>query len=208
MVWNFPDDRESKRSYLLDAVEAVRQIVLDGIEEAESCYTLPGGTFDALYEAGLFWLKLPEVLGGAEADPLIQIEVIEALASIDASAAWSVMIGSQSTGLPAAWLPQDALEEVFGGDRLPVAAGSLMPSGTAERVPGGYRVKGRWAYASGIQHCAWVNATVRINDATTTTSADLPSLRRVVLPTADVQIHDNWDAVGLKGVGKLRLFHR
>lgn len=198
MGWNFPTDRETKRSHLLNAVETVRPAVLDGVEESETRYTLPKATFDALYEAGLFWLKLPQVLGGAEADPLLQIEVIEALATIDASAAWSVMIGSQSTGLPAAWLPDDALDVVFGGDGIPVAAGSLMPSGTAKRVPGGYQVNGRWAYASGIKHCDWVNATVRVEGAT---SSGLPSLRRVVLPTAEVRIHDNWDAVGLKGSG-------
>lgn len=145
MSWDFPQDRELRRRYLLDAVESVRAVVLAGVEQAEEKYTLPPASFDALYEAGLFWLKLPTALGGAEADPLIQIEVIAALAEIDASAAWSVMVGSQSTGLPAAWLPDDALGVVFGDGRTPVAAGSLMPSGTAERVDGGYRVSGRWA---------------------------------------------------------------
>lgn len=198
MDWNFPDDRASKRRHLLDAVESVGATVVAGIEQAEADYALPRASFDALYDAGLFWLKLPRVLGGAEADPLIQIEVIAALAEVDAAAAWSVMIGSQSTGLPAAWLPDDALEVVFGGERIPVAAGSLMPSGTAERVPGGYRVNGRWAFASGIQHCDWVNATVRFDDAP---SGGLSSLRRVVVPIADVELHDNWDAVGLKGSG-------
>ncbi|MFT7649469.1 MAG: alkylation response protein AidB-like acyl-CoA dehydrogenase [Candidatus Poriferisodalaceae bacterium] len=198
MSWNFPTGRESKRRHLMDRVESVRTVVLAGVDAAESLYRLPDLTFDALYEAGLFWLKLPEVLGGAEADPLIQIEVIEALATIDASAAWSVMIGSQSTGLPAAWLPDDALDVVFGEGSTPVAAGSLMPSGTATPVEGGYRVTGRWAFASGISHCRWVNATVRIEGVA---EAGLPSLRRVVLPTAEVDIHDNWNAVGLKGSG-------
>lgn len=198
MDWNFPSDRASKRRYLLDAVESVRPVVLAGIDKAEAEYTLSSASFDALYDAGLFWLKLPEVLGGAEADPSIQIEVIAALAEVDASAAWSVMIGSQSTGLPAAWLPDDALQVVFGGKRRPVVAGSLMPSGTAERVPGGYRVNGRWGFASGIRHCEWVNATVRFADAP---SGGLPSLRRVVLPTSEVEVHDTWDAVGLKGSG-------
>lgn len=198
MEWDFPVEREAKRRHLLDAVEQIRPAIVKGIPEAEAHYCLPISTFDALYEAGLFWLKLPEALGGAEADPLIQIEVIAALAAIDASAAWTVMIGSQSTGLPAAWLPDEALEVVFGDGRTPVAAGSLMPSGTAERVTGGYRVSGRWAFASGIRHCQWVNATVRFEDDR---SGGLPSLRRVVVPTADVEIHDNWDAVGLKGSG-------
>ncbi|MFT7598668.1 MAG: alkylation response protein AidB-like acyl-CoA dehydrogenase [Acidimicrobiales bacterium] len=198
MSWDFPEDRELKRRYLLDAVDSVRQTVLAGVEQGEDEYALPADSFEALYDAGLFWLKLPTALGGAEADPLIQIEVIAALAQIDAAAAWSVMIGSQSTGLPAAWLPDDALNVVFGDSRTPVAAGSLMPSGTADRVAGGYRVTGRWSFASGIQHCEWVNATVRFEDDP---DGGLPSFRRVVVPTAEVEIHNNWDAVGLKGSG-------
>lgn len=198
MHWDFPENRDAKRRFLLDAVESVRSVVLADVEEAEANYTLPKASFDALYQAGLFWLKLPQVLGGAEADPLIQIEVIAALARVDAAAAWSVMIGSQSTGLPAAWLPEDALDVVFGGQRIPVVAGSLMPSGTATRVAGGYRVDGRWPFASGIRHCDWVNATVRVLDET---ADGLSALRRVVVPVADVQVHDNWDAVGLKGSG-------
>lgn len=197
MAWDFPADREDKRTYLLEAVEAVRDIIVEGVEPSETLRTLHPKTFEALYEAGLFWLKLPADLGGAEADPLIQIDVIEALATIDASAAWSVMIGSQSTALPAAWLPDSAVDQIFGGERLPVAAGSLMPSGTATPVPGGYRVSGRWAFASGIRHTDWVNATVRIDDPD---SGPVP-LHRVVLPISQVTIHDNWDAVGLKGTG-------
>ena len=31
-----------------------------------------------------------------------------------------------------------------------------MPSGKAEKVEGGYRVSGRWGYATGIQHGDWM----------------------------------------------------
>ncbi|MGI9613418.1 MAG: acyl-CoA dehydrogenase family protein [Acidimicrobiales bacterium] len=208
MIGRFPDDPAALRGCLLDAVDTVSPVILAGVERAEAHFRLPSATFDALYDAGLFWLKLPRALGGAEADPMIQIEVIAALAAIDASAAWSVMIGSQSTGLPAAWLADDGLAQVFGEGPTPVAAGSLMPSGRARRVSGGYRVTGRWPYASGIAHCRWVNATVHVDDPTddrvgvgAESGGGLAELRRVVVPIADVEIHDNWDAVGLRGSG-------
>ena len=198
MIGHFPADRAALRRCLLDAVEEVSPVIASGIEQAEVDFRLPATTFEALYDAGLFWLKLPRALGGAEADPLVQIEVIAALAEVDASTAWSVMIGSQSTGLPAAWLPEDGLAAVFGSGPTPVAAGSLLPSGRAQPVPGGFRVTGRWPFASGIAHCRWVNATVHVDDAA---GEGLASLRRVVVPTVDVEIHDNWDAVGLRGSG-------
>ena len=83
----FPTEREAKRQFLLSAVDQIRDLVIDTADEAEKSRTLPSALFDAMYETGLFWMKLPEVLGGAEADPLTQVEVIESLARLDASAA-------------------------------------------------------------------------------------------------------------------------
>ena len=72
-----------------------------------------------------------------------------------------------------------------------------LPSGQAIPVDGSYRVSGRWAFASGIRHAQWVTATARVvRDGTTP-----PALRRVVMPVADVQIHDNWQVMGLQGTG-------
>ena len=123
----FPVGREENRAFLLQAVDELRDAVRDSADEAERTRTLPRSLYQAIYESGLFWMKLPEVLGGAEADPLIQMEVIEALARVDASAAWNVMIGSQSIALPAAWLPDAAVADIFVDGDFPVAAGSLMP---------------------------------------------------------------------------------
>jgi alkylation response protein AidB-like acyl-CoA dehydrogenase len=67
----FPTEREAKRRFLLSAVDQIRDVIRDSADEAEESRTLPGVVFDAMYETGLFWMKLPEVLGGAEADPLI-----------------------------------------------------------------------------------------------------------------------------------------
>ena len=72
------------------AVEKVRSTVLAGAPEAEANATLPASTVDALYQSGIFALKLPEELGGAEADPVTQLEVIEAVSRIDPSAGWCV----------------------------------------------------------------------------------------------------------------------
>lgn len=193
----FPVGREEKRAFLLQAVDGLRDAVRDSADEAERTRTLPRSLYQAIYESGLFWMKLPEVLGGAEADPLIQMEVIEALARVDASAAWNVMIGSQSIALPAAWLPDAAVADIFVDGDFPVAAGSLMPSGIGVPEGNGFRVTGRWSFASGIRHCRWVNATIRVEKP----GFEDHELRRVVLPTEDVTIHDNWDSIGLKGTG-------
>ena len=105
MLWNFPPGREEKRQVLLDAVAEVREVLEAGADQSEEEGTLPQDSVDALYESGLLGLKLPAELGGAEADPVTQLEVIEALARIDASAAWCTMIGATSMGSWGAFCP-------------------------------------------------------------------------------------------------------
>ena len=66
----FPQERRKKRRFLLDSVEAVGDTVAATADESEQLGTLAPAVVDAIREAGLFTLKLPRTLGGAEADPL------------------------------------------------------------------------------------------------------------------------------------------
>jgi alkylation response protein AidB-like acyl-CoA dehydrogenase len=193
----FPTDREAKRQVLLAAVERVRDTLLAGADAAEANATLPPATVQALDEAGLLALKLPAVLGGAEADLVTQLEVLEAVTYIDTSAGWCTLIGAAAIAGPGAFLADEAIAQIFVDGQVPRAAGTFMPSGQAVPVEGGYRVSGRWAFASGIRHAQWVSATTRVIGE----GAAAPALRRMVMPVTDVQIHDNWQVMGLQGTG-------
>ena len=98
-VATFPEEREAKRRALLDKVESLRDVIVAGEDEAEAIGTLPQATVDAIHEAGLFAYKSARVLGGAEADAMTQLEVVEAASRIDAAAGWSIMIGSGTLSL-------------------------------------------------------------------------------------------------------------
>jgi alkylation response protein AidB-like acyl-CoA dehydrogenase len=197
MHWKFPTEREEKRQVLLAAVARVRATLLAGADEAEASATLPPATVQALDDAGLLALKLPAVLGGAEADLVTQLEVLEAVTYIDTSAGWCTLIGAAAIAGPGAFLADEAVAQIFAGGRVPRAAGAFMPSGQAVPVDGGYRVSGRWAFASGIRHAQWVSATARV----VSDGAAAPALRRMVMPVSAVRIHDNWQVMGLQGTG-------
>jgi indole-3-acetate monooxygenase len=189
--------RADSRRALLDAVEHVRATVATGADEAERLRTLPATTVAALRETGLLGLKLPGVLGGAEADPVTQMDVIEALTTIDASAGWCLMVGATTGALPGVFLGDDAVAVVFEGGRMPLAAGCYMPTGHAVAAPGGFRVTGRWAFASGIRHAAWVSGTAWV----VRDGAQTAERRVFVVRTDDVEIHDTWYVAGLRGTG-------
>ena len=196
MIGTFPEQREAKRQALLDAVESLRGVFLAGSDEGEAAGTLPQSTVDAIYDSGLFSFKTPQVLGGAEADAMIQMDVIEAASRIESAAGWCLMIGAGSLSGMAAFLPNEAIDEIFVGGTAPKTAGVAAPTGKATLVEGGYRVSGRWAFASGIRHSQWVGFGAMVADGNST----LQQVRMVV-PTSQVQIHDNWDGLGLRGTG-------
>jgi len=196
MVVKFPVEQAQKRRFLLEAVARVRDILAAHAEEGESLKTLPPASVAALTDSGLFAMKCPAELGGAEADPVTQIEVIEATSYIDPSAGWCLSICNGALAVTGSCLPQEAINQLFAADRPPRMAGSLTP-GRATLVDGGYRVNGRWSWASGIRHAEWVAGftLVELN------GGGAPCPRMMVFPAGQVQIHDNWNVAGLKGTG-------
>ena len=193
----FPAEREAKRRALMDAVDSVRDILESGAEEGEETGTLPQASVDALYDSGLLRLKMPYVLGGAEADLVTQLDVLEAVCEIEPSAGWCLMIGAASMGGVGAFLPDDAVEEIFAGGQPPKTAGVFAPFGKAVPVDGGYLLSGRWSFASGIRHSNWISAGARV----VTEDTGYPVQVRATMRTSDVKIHDNWRVMGLRGTG-------
>ena len=193
----FPKDRAAKRRVLLDAVGEVRPVLEASAQEGEETATLPKASADALYESGLFRLKLPHVLGGAEADLVTQLDVLEAVSEIEPSAGWCLMIGAASLGGVGAFLADDAIEEIFANGNPPKSAGVFAPFGTAVPTDGGYLVSGRWSFASGIRHSQWISAGARV----VTEESGYPAQVRATMRTSDVNIHDNWQVMGLRGTG-------
>ena len=193
----FPHNREENRRVLMDAVESVRGKLEAGAEESERIGTLAPASVEALYESGLLRLKTPHVLGGAEADLVTQLDVLEAVSRIDPASGWCLMIGAASLGGLAAFLPDEAIEEVFVRGQPPRVAGAAAPSGTATPVEGGYQITGRWQFGSGIQHAEWVSAGARVAGG----FAGYPRQLRVIMPRHKVKVHDNWEVMGLRGTG-------
>ena len=194
---SFPTDRVAKRRVLMDAVASVRATLEAGAMDAEAHATLPPASVDALYDSGLLRLKTPHVLGGAEADPVTQLDVLEAVSRIEPAAGWCLMIGAASLGGLSAFLPDDAIEEIFVVGRPPKVAGAAAPAGIATPVEGGYRLTGHWQFGSGIQHAEWVSAGARVAGG----SDDHPRQLRVAMPRHQVKVHNNWQVMGLRGTG-------
>lgn len=155
---------------------------------------LPDELARSMAEAGLFALLVPRALGGLELDPLTAAEVVEAASRIDGSAGWAVMIGTQSAWF-ASFLPPPVAERVVGRPGATLA-GVLRPGGRAVPVDGGYRVSGRWGFASGCTYADHLYGTCVVE------RPDRPrTIRLVYMPAAEATVLDTWRSVGLRATG-------
>lgn len=103
----------------------------------------------ALVDHRLYRLWVPRTLDGEELPLPLSLALFEATSRLDGSFGWAVTIGTGG-GLFAAQLEPAFAREIFEPPDA-LIAGSGTASGVATAVPGGYRVSGRWAYASGSQ---------------------------------------------------------
>ena len=192
-----PTERGELRRHLLDAIARIRPRLEADAEANDATETLEWSSVEALYREGLLSLKVPRELGGPEVDPLLYLELIDELSYINTSAGWCAFINSTSTALCGAFIPDAGVERIFPGDRMPIASGALIPRGLATPVEDGWRVSGRWPFASGSAHSSWLLAGFRI------VRDDEPGPEHMIMacPVEDVQFLNNWQVMGLQGTG-------
>lgn len=186
---------------VLDAIRALAPGLVARGEEIELARKLPPDIAADLARAGLFKLCVPAAYGGGEASPRVLLEAIEAVAQADGSAGWCVMIGATS-GASAAYLEPAVAREIH-GDPMSVTGGIFAPRGRAVRDGAGYRVDGRWQWASGSGHCRWMKGgCVVIDDGKPRMIRDgVPDSRMVYMPADRIEFLDTWFSSGLKGTG-------
>jgi alkylation response protein AidB-like acyl-CoA dehydrogenase len=201
MTQAFPEDRLAKRHMLLAAVDRIAATLRASGPKSEELGTLAPEAVNALRDAGMFRLKLAAAMGGAEADPVTEMLVLEGLAYHDLTSGWCTMVGATGIASLGTFLPQAGLDRVFAGGHVPTAAITFFPAGRAVREGDGYRVNGRWRFNSGIGHAEWVVAGAVV-EGTEAENGGRPLVIFTSFPKADVTLYDNWrGVVGLRGTG-------
>jgi indole-3-acetate monooxygenase len=191
----------------IDYVELARGLapMLRGAaDEIEEQRQLPARVVEALIEGGFFRLLLPRSLDGAELHPLHYVQVLEEVARIEPSTAWSL---GQNSGcsMTAPYLDPAVAREIFGPPHGILAWGPDVPgAGRGVVVAGGIRVTGRWGFATGSRHATWLGAHVPLFEPDGTPRRNpngRPAVRTVLFPKASAEIIDNWQVIGLRGTG-------
>jgi alkylation response protein AidB-like acyl-CoA dehydrogenase len=186
-----------------DAVARARAIaatVAASADALEQTQRFPPALLDALHGARLFRLLLPRSAGGDEVAPWTYFDAVVEIARHDASVAWCVFVAN-SSAIIAAFLTPPAAEEIFADPRTTIAWGPPNAC-TAVAAPGGYRVSGRWDFASGCRHAGWMGAhcnVVQPDGALRLNKAGRPTIRTLLFPIGQARLIHTWDVIGLRG---------
>ncbi|MEV4400022.1 acyl-CoA dehydrogenase family protein [Nonomuraea sp. NPDC049607] len=179
----------------LDRARDLRPLIESEAAEAEALGRLTEPVVTALHEAGLFDVWLPAPLGGAELSPPELLAVFEELSYADPSTGWVVMATTLENGTGGAYLGDEAVEDIFRGPRTPLFAGQGTRPGTAVPEDGGFRLTGRWSFASAMPHARYVHSLGVVEGT--------GEERIFITPVEDAKLLGNWDVLGLRATGSV-----
>jgi len=188
---------------LLSDIDALAPMIARLAPDIERGRRLPQELVSALKSARVFSMVVPRRYGGLGLASPDALRAVTALSRLDGSVGWNVMIGHVASLLP--FLVSEAFcERIFQDGEDHVIAASGQPAGTAERVPGGWRVTGSWPFASGCQNAEWIGGACVMMEGGSPIAdphAPGPMTRHCLLPSSEWQILDTWHVFGLKGTG-------
>jgi alkylation response protein AidB-like acyl-CoA dehydrogenase len=178
---------------IMRRVAAISPALADHARACDAARQLVPESLHLMIDAGLFRILQPSEVGGYELPMRTEAEAVSALSEACPSSGWVLMVMGAHHWVVGC-LPEQGQDDVFGGGRNGLVAGTLSWQGTADAVEGGYRVNGRWQFCSGVDHSEWV----MLGCADPKTHG--PGVHLVV-PRSEIEIDDTWYVMGLQGTG-------
>ena len=158
---------------------------------------VPKDFVDRLKQTGIYRAATPARFGGEPLPPAEFLRRIERISEVDGSTGWVASFGSALVYLAA--LPLETQERIYAAGPDIAFAGALFPPQRAAETARGYRVAGRWKFASGCVGADLLGVGLPGDDE----SGGKP--RTAVLRPEQVEIVPEWDVVGMRGTGSFDL---
>jgi len=191
-------DGNGAYAHMIARAKALIPRLRERASRTEELRRLPPETERELHESGLLRILQPKRVGGSELDYVALVDGADAIGQADASVAWNwANLASHHWML--AMFDKRAQDVVWSKDADALIASSfIFPAGRARKVDGGYVLRGRWPFSSGVDSSEWnmLASVVSIED-----EADGIEYRIFVVNKRDYKILDTWDATGLRGTG-------
>jgi 3-hydroxy-9,10-secoandrosta-1,3,5(10)-triene-9,17-dione monooxygenase len=166
--------------------------------QTNSARQLPKDTIADYRRLGLTRCLQPAMFGGSDSNYHVFSKMLRVLARGCGSSAWVAAVHGEHSWIVGSF-PLEAQHEMWDSNPHAVASASVAPNGIAERVAGGFRLSGRWGFASGIDHADWILLGAMLKDG------GAPEPWMFLLPIGQVEIIDDWHVMGLCGTGSKSL---
>lgn len=158
--------------------------------ETDDLRRLPDVSVEEIHGLGILGAMVPTQLGGSDLGPIAVFDTCVELARGNASTAW--VAGNWAVhGTLGAMFPLETHTELFSKGLPTIATGFSPWRGKTEPTDGGAYLSGDWDFCSGVDHSDWVVVQAL---------GEKGPLAHLV-PTAEVNILDNWNTSGLRGTG-------
>jgi alkylation response protein AidB-like acyl-CoA dehydrogenase len=154
---------------------------------AENQGELTGAQMQLIYEKKWLQLFVPKRYGGLQLSLPEGVRLQENIAYADGSVGWVVTLCG-GANMFAGFFDEALATDVF-TSAATCLAGSGQPNGVAINVGEGYRVTGRWLYASGAPHATHFTANCVIQST--------GKIESFLFTKAEVEIHRDWNYIGL-----------
>jgi 3-hydroxy-9,10-secoandrosta-1,3,5(10)-triene-9,17-dione monooxygenase len=181
---------------VIDACRALTQPLREHASQAEKQRRPVDHLWDKIRASGYFYMLIPKKWGGLESSIDEVCDATMALARGCGSTGWVASFGMMHnrhlTGNPI-----EFQEEVFGGGKYTIYAGASMPFGKAVPAPGGWKVSGRFKWATCVTQSDWVQAVCAFESA----DGGAPTFGSVMIPTGKGRVIDTWNTDGMRGTG-------
>ncbi|MGH7030716.1 MAG: acyl-CoA dehydrogenase family protein, partial [Stellaceae bacterium] len=184
---------------VLERARALIPHLAERAAAAAAARHLPAHTIAEYRAAGILRILQPQRFGGMQGRFSLFSRIVEELTWGCASSAWVYAVLAEHQWIIAQY-PEQAQIDVWGDDPQAVAASSLAPRAAAKRVPGGWRLSGRFPFSSGCDHAQWAILGAFLGEM-----GDPQHIAYLLAPLAEIEIVDDWQTLGLAGTGSKTL---
>src|SRR5277367_5125454 len=160
---------------------------------------VPAETIAEYRAAGILRILQPRRFGGMQGRFSLFSRIVEEFTHGCASSDWVYAVLAEHQWIVAQY-PEQAQIDVWGVDPEAVAASSLAPRAAANRMPGGWRLSGRYNFSSGCDYAQWA-----IIGAFLGQMGDPHTHAYLLVPFTEIEIDDDWQTLGLAGTGSKSL---
>lgn len=188
------DNKNLTFEELLEGAEKIGRLAEQEAKTADENATISENVVNLIKETQISKLMLPKKYGFPQVSFSEYAKIIRRVANYNLSAAWLTYLYPLHNTLPA-YLPEVEREKIIqqGGLICDVFAAV----GKAERDGEGFRVSGKWNFASGVLYSDWIGLGVLMEFPDSTK----PEVCMPVFNRSEVEIVKNWDTFGLRGTG-------